>query len=94
MRGFFAPMDSPPSSGNKLVLAEVTRVGDLLDYDWGDWLDPLMLAQRMGLSRPCTPQRILQEKKKKASAEMLLHFRLLPTRRRCGDRTQQQLLDS
>ncbi|CAM5170420.1 unnamed protein product, partial [Natator depressus] len=38
-----------------LVLAEVTRVGDLLDYDWGDWLDPLTLARRMGLSRPRTP---------------------------------------
>ncbi|CAM4681154.1 unnamed protein product [Lepidochelys kempii] len=38
-----------------LVLAEVTRVGDLLDYDRGDWLDPLTLAQRMGLSRPRTP---------------------------------------
>ncbi|CAM5128338.1 unnamed protein product [Natator depressus] len=31
------------------ILAEVTRVGDLLDYDWGDWLDPLMLTRRMGL---------------------------------------------
>ncbi|KAG6930289.1 hypothetical protein G0U57_004121, partial [Chelydra serpentina] len=41
--------------------AEVTRVGDLLDYDRGDWLDPLTLAQRMGLSRPCTPRRVLQE---------------------------------
>ncbi|KAG6940592.1 hypothetical protein G0U57_015995, partial [Chelydra serpentina] len=40
-----------PSVRQTLVLAEVTRVGDLLDYDRGDWLDPLMLAQRMGLSR-------------------------------------------
>ncbi|CAM4600597.1 unnamed protein product [Caretta caretta] len=39
------------------------RVGDLLDYDWGDWLDPLTLARRMGLSRPRTPRRILQEVK-------------------------------
>ncbi|CAM5138766.1 unnamed protein product [Natator depressus] len=46
-----------------LVLAEVTRVGDLLDYDRGDWLDPLTLARRMGLSRPRTPRRILQEVK-------------------------------
>ncbi|CAM5115631.1 unnamed protein product [Eretmochelys imbricata] len=47
-----------------LVLAEVTRVGDLLDYDRGDWLDPLTLAQRMGLSRPRTPpRRVLQEVK-------------------------------
>ncbi|CAM5115932.1 unnamed protein product [Natator depressus] len=46
-----------------LVLAEVTRVGDLLDYDLGDWLDPLMLARRMGLSRPHTPQCVLQEVK-------------------------------
>ncbi|CAM5101531.1 unnamed protein product [Eretmochelys imbricata] len=46
-----------------LILAEVTRVGDLLDYDRGDWLDPLTLAQRMGLSRPCTPRHILQEAK-------------------------------
>ncbi|CAM4627811.1 unnamed protein product [Lepidochelys olivacea] len=38
-----------------LILAEVTRVGDLLDYDRGDWLDPLTLARRMGLSRPRTP---------------------------------------
>ncbi|CAM4556805.1 unnamed protein product [Lepidochelys kempii] len=46
-----------------LVRAEVTRVGDLLDYDRGDWLDPLTLARRMGLSRPHTPRRILQEVK-------------------------------
>ncbi|CAM4719455.1 unnamed protein product [Lepidochelys kempii] len=46
-----------------LVLAEVTRVGDLLDYDRGVWLDPLMLARCMGLSRPRTPQRVLQEVK-------------------------------
>ncbi|CAM5151497.1 unnamed protein product [Natator depressus] len=46
-----------------LVLAEVTRVGDLLDYDLGDWLDPLTLARRMGLSRPHTPRRVLQEMK-------------------------------
>ncbi|CAM4562128.1 unnamed protein product [Caretta caretta] len=46
-----------------LVLAEVTRVGDLLDYDRGDWLNPLTLAQRMGLSRPRTPRRVLQEVK-------------------------------
>ncbi|CAM4465612.1 unnamed protein product [Lepidochelys kempii] len=46
-----------------LILAEVTRVGDLLDYDRGDWLDPLTLARRMGLSRPRTPRRILQEVK-------------------------------
>ncbi|CAM5136629.1 unnamed protein product [Eretmochelys imbricata] len=46
-----------------LVLAEVTRVGDLLDYDRGDWLDPLTLAQRMGLSRPRTPWRVLQDVK-------------------------------
>ncbi|CAM5154831.1 unnamed protein product, partial [Natator depressus] len=46
-----------------LILAEVTRVGDLLDYDRGDWLDPLTLPRRMGLSRPRTPQRILQEVK-------------------------------
>ncbi|CAM5113109.1 unnamed protein product [Eretmochelys imbricata] len=46
-----------------LVLAEVTRVGDLLDYDRGDWLDPLTLARRMGLSRPQTPRRVLQEVK-------------------------------
>ncbi|CAM4718226.1 unnamed protein product [Lepidochelys kempii] len=46
-----------------LVLAEVTRVGDLLDYDRGDWLDPVMLAWHMGLSRPHTPQHVLQEVK-------------------------------
>ncbi|CAM5134013.1 unnamed protein product, partial [Eretmochelys imbricata] len=46
-----------------LVLAEVTRVGDLLDYDRRDWLDPLTLAWRMGLSRPRTPRRVLQEVK-------------------------------
>ncbi|CAM4585812.1 unnamed protein product [Lepidochelys kempii] len=46
-----------------LILAEVTRVGDLLDYDRRDWLDPLMLTQRMGLSRPRTPRRVLQEVK-------------------------------
>ncbi|CAM5125730.1 unnamed protein product [Natator depressus] len=46
-----------------LILAEVTRVGDLLDYDRGDWLDPLMLTRRMGLSRPRTPRRVLQEVK-------------------------------
>ncbi|CAM5111166.1 unnamed protein product [Natator depressus] len=46
-----------------LVLAEVTRVGDLLDYNRGDWLDPLTLTQRMGLSRPRTPRRVLQEVK-------------------------------
>ncbi|CAM5088388.1 unnamed protein product [Eretmochelys imbricata] len=38
-----------------LGLVEVTRVGDLLDYDWGDWLDPLTLDQCMGLTRPHTP---------------------------------------
>ncbi|CAM5096016.1 unnamed protein product [Natator depressus] len=46
-----------------LVLAEVTRVGDLLDYDRGDWLDPLTLARRMGLSSPRTPRHVLQELK-------------------------------
>ncbi|CAM5077271.1 unnamed protein product, partial [Natator depressus] len=46
-----------------LVLAEVTRVGDLLDYDRRDWLDPLTLARRMGLSSPHTPRRVLQEVK-------------------------------
>ncbi|CAM4670802.1 unnamed protein product [Lepidochelys kempii] len=46
-----------------LVLAEVTKVGDLLDYNRRDWLDPLTLARRMGLSRPRTPRRILQEVK-------------------------------
>ncbi|CAM5094450.1 unnamed protein product, partial [Eretmochelys imbricata] len=46
-----------------LVLAEVTRVGDLLDYNRGDWLDPLTLARRMGLSRPRTPRRVLREVK-------------------------------
>ncbi|CAM4534079.1 unnamed protein product, partial [Caretta caretta] len=46
-----------------LVLAEVTRVGDLLDYNRGDWLDPLMLAGCMGLSRPRIPRRVLQEVK-------------------------------
>ncbi|CAM4532772.1 unnamed protein product [Caretta caretta] len=46
-----------------LVLAEVTRVRDLLDYDRGDWLDPLTLARRMGLSRPRIPRRLLQEVK-------------------------------
>ncbi|CAM4522378.1 unnamed protein product [Caretta caretta] len=46
-----------------LILAEVTRVGDLLDYDRGDWLDPLMLTWPMGLSRPRTPRRVLQEVK-------------------------------
>ncbi|CAM5162367.1 unnamed protein product [Eretmochelys imbricata] len=50
-----------PSVGQRLVLAEVTRVGDLLDYARGDWLDPLTLAQHMGLSRPHTPLRVLQE---------------------------------
>ncbi|CAM5135556.1 unnamed protein product [Eretmochelys imbricata] len=43
----------------RLVLAEVTRVGDPLDYDQGDWLDPLTLARCMGLSRPRTPRRVL-----------------------------------
>ncbi|CAM4704045.1 unnamed protein product [Lepidochelys olivacea] len=38
-----------------LIVAEVTRVRDLLDYDQGDWLDPLTLALRMGLSKPRTP---------------------------------------
>ncbi|CAM4717149.1 unnamed protein product [Lepidochelys kempii] len=46
-----------------LILAEVTRVRDLLDYDRGDWLDLLTLARRMGLSRPHTPRRVLQEVK-------------------------------
>ncbi|CAM5154466.1 unnamed protein product [Natator depressus] len=46
-----------------LILAEVTRVGDLLDYERGDWLNPLMLAQRMGLSRPHTRWCVLQEAK-------------------------------
>ncbi|CAM4576146.1 unnamed protein product [Caretta caretta] len=47
----------------RLVLAEVTRVGDLLDYNRRDWLDPLTLARRMGLSSPRTPRRVLQEVK-------------------------------
>ncbi|CAM4388025.1 unnamed protein product [Lepidochelys kempii] len=46
-----------------LILAEVTRVGDLLDYDQGNRLDPLTLTRRMGLSRPRTPRRVLQEVK-------------------------------
>ncbi|CAM5123732.1 unnamed protein product, partial [Eretmochelys imbricata] len=45
----------------RLVLAEVTRVGDLLDYDRRDWLDPLTLPRRMGLSSLRTPRRVLQE---------------------------------
>ncbi|CAM5093900.1 unnamed protein product, partial [Natator depressus] len=45
----------------RLVLAGVTRVGDLLDYDRGDWLDPLTFARRMGLSSLRTPRRVLQE---------------------------------
>ncbi|CAM5097445.1 unnamed protein product [Natator depressus] len=55
-----------------LVLAEVTRVGDLLDYDRGDWLDPLMLARCMGLSRPRTPQRVLQEVKAALTLGLIL----------------------
>ncbi|CAM5163109.1 unnamed protein product [Eretmochelys imbricata] len=51
------------SVNQSLVLAEVTRVRDLLDYDRGDWLDPLTLARRMGLSRPRNPRRVLQEVK-------------------------------
>ncbi|CAM4681548.1 unnamed protein product [Lepidochelys kempii] len=47
----------------RLVLAEVTRVGDLLDYNQRDWLDPLTLALRMGLSSPRIPRRVLQEVK-------------------------------
>ncbi|CAM4594440.1 unnamed protein product [Lepidochelys kempii] len=47
----------------RLVLAEVTRVGDLLDCDRRDWLDPLTLARRMGLSSLRTPRRVLQEVK-------------------------------
>ncbi|CAM4549931.1 unnamed protein product, partial [Caretta caretta] len=47
----------------RLVLAEVTRVGDLLDYDRRDWLDPLTLTRRMGLSSLRTPRRVLQEVK-------------------------------
>ncbi|CAM5084645.1 unnamed protein product, partial [Eretmochelys imbricata] len=43
-----------PLVRQRLVLAEVTRVGDLLHYDWGDWLDPLTLAWHIGLSRPST----------------------------------------
>ncbi|CAM5138748.1 unnamed protein product [Natator depressus] len=50
-----------PSVRQRLVLEEVTRVGDLLDYNGGDWLDPLMLTQQMELSRPPTPWRVLQE---------------------------------
>ncbi|CAM4632543.1 unnamed protein product [Lepidochelys olivacea] len=46
-----------------LILAEVTRVGDLLDYDRGDWLDPLTLTRLVGLFRPRTPRCILQEAK-------------------------------
>ncbi|CAM4698079.1 unnamed protein product [Lepidochelys kempii] len=46
-----------------LILAEVMRVRDLLDYDRGDWLDPLTLARRRGLSRPHTPRCVLQEAK-------------------------------
>ncbi|CAM4720332.1 unnamed protein product [Lepidochelys kempii] len=45
----------------RLVLAEVTRVGDHLDYNRGDWLDPLTLAWCMGFSRPHTPRRVVQE---------------------------------
>ncbi|CAM5137310.1 unnamed protein product, partial [Natator depressus] len=47
----------------RLVLVEVTRVGDLLDYDRRDWLDPLTLVRRMGLSSPRPPRRVLQEVK-------------------------------
>ncbi|CAM4593789.1 unnamed protein product [Caretta caretta] len=58
-----APVADSRSVRQRLVLAEVTRVGDFLDYDCGDWLDPLMLAQRMGLSGPHTPRRMVQEVK-------------------------------
>ncbi|CAM5091791.1 unnamed protein product [Eretmochelys imbricata] len=50
-----------PLVHQRLVLAEVTRIGDILDYNPGDWLDPLTLVQLMGISRPCTPHHILQE---------------------------------
>ncbi|CAM4587219.1 unnamed protein product [Lepidochelys kempii] len=48
---------------HRFVLAEVMRVGDLLDYDRRDWLVPLMLTRRMGLSSPRTPWCVLQEVK-------------------------------
>ncbi|CAM4546847.1 unnamed protein product, partial [Lepidochelys olivacea] len=47
----------------RLVLAEVTKVRDLLDYDRRDWLDPLTLARCVGLSSPRTSQHVLQEVK-------------------------------
>ncbi|CAM5167359.1 unnamed protein product, partial [Natator depressus] len=45
------------------TLGNSEEVGDLLDYDRRDWLDPLTLARRMGLSSPHTPRRVLQEVK-------------------------------
>ncbi|CAM5085202.1 unnamed protein product, partial [Natator depressus] len=70
------PVAESRSVRQRLVLAEVTKVGDLLDYDRRDWLDPLMLARRMGLSSPRTPQRVLQEWRDllpPLEAEPLLH---------------------
>ncbi|KAG6923565.1 hypothetical protein G0U57_020166, partial [Chelydra serpentina] len=52
-----------PSVRRRLVLADATRVGDLLDYGTGDWVAPRALARRMGLATPRTPRRVLREVK-------------------------------
>ncbi|CAM5113518.1 unnamed protein product [Eretmochelys imbricata] len=43
------------SGCQSLILAEVTRVGDLLDYDQGDWLDPLTLSPAHGALQTSYP---------------------------------------
>ncbi|CAM5107438.1 unnamed protein product [Eretmochelys imbricata] len=50
-----------PSVRQRLVLAEATRIRDLLDYDRSNWVDPLVLGWRTGLSTLRTPQSVLQE---------------------------------
>ncbi|KAG6932932.1 hypothetical protein G0U57_020342, partial [Chelydra serpentina] len=45
----------------RLVLAGVTKIGDLLDYDLGGCVDPQELGRHMGLFTLTTPRHILQE---------------------------------
>ncbi|CAM5133207.1 unnamed protein product [Natator depressus] len=50
-----------PSEHQRLVLAEVSRIRDLLDYDRGDWVDPYAFGWCMGLSTLGIPWHILRE---------------------------------
>ncbi|MEE6523418.1 hypothetical protein FKM82_022330 [Ascaphus truei] len=56
-----ARMLDSPSICRRLILAQVTRVGDLLDYERRDWVSAEVLAPRMGMLTARVPRRLIRE---------------------------------